>query len=198
VRVGGPYNDGMQWLTWLLFESVVALGIVLGVTLFVLLVYWRRTGRARPIQIGLVLATGLLILQSAVTTRREHALQTMQVVERALLEARASDLAPVLADDFEAGGRKRDEFIRYVGEWLQRERVRLLERYQPQVEDSEDERFTLRITYSAELTGDYRGNLPSTWALKFVWTPNGWRIGDIQPIMIAGMDEATWGSIERH
>jgi len=143
-------------------------------------------------------AIGLLILQSAVTTRREHALQIMQTVERAILDSRAADLAPVLADDFEAGGRRRDEFVQYVGEWLQRLRVRWLEHYQPQVEDSEDERFTLRITYTAEVTGDYSGNLPSIWALKFVWTPNGWRIGSIQPIMIAGMDEATWGSIEQH
>ena len=58
----------MSWFTWIFLESLPALGALLFTVNFFLLVYWRRSGRVRPLLIGLGAAIVLLIVQAAVVT----------------------------------------------------------------------------------------------------------------------------------
>lgn len=187
----------MAWLTWLLFESLTGLAIALAVVLFVLLVWWRRTGRPRPLLIGLAVAVVLLSLQQAVTTQREHATRLMTRVERAIIEARARDLAPLLAPDFRAGERGREEFVAYVADWMQRVKVRWLHRENPHIEESTGDAFTLVVGYLGDVQSDYGGTIQSRWRIRFARTAAGWQIVGIEPISIAGTDATTWSGIGR-
>ena len=86
----------MEWVTWLLFESVAALGSVLGLVLFALLVHWRRSGQVRPLLLGLGVAAALLLVQVLVVTRREHAGRILAAIERDIVAARTAALEAAL------------------------------------------------------------------------------------------------------
>jgi hypothetical protein len=188
----------MGWLTWFLFESVATLGAVLGVVLFVLLVHWRRTGQSRPLLVGLGVALTLLVIQTLVVTQREHAERILEPIEKELVASRADALAAALAPDFDADGLDRDGFLAYVRQQLQSVKVRWLERWALQLAEADAERFVATATYSADVAGySYVGSMQSVWALTFVRTSDGWKIAAIRPLNIAGLENPTWGSIDR-
>ena len=188
----------MGWLTWFLFESVAALGAVLGVVLFVLLVYWRRTGQSRPLLVGLGVALTLLVIQALVVTQREHAEHILEPIEKELVASRTDALAAALAPDFDADGLDRDGFLAYVRRQLQSVKVRWLERWALQLAEADAERFVATATYTADVAGSsYVGSMESVWAFTFVRTDDGWKIATIRPLSIAGLENPTWGSIDR-
>ena len=188
----------MNELSWFLFESVAALGAVLGVALFVLLVRWRRTGRARPLLIGLVAAMLLLALQALVVTRREHAARILTSIERDVVASRATTLEAVLVPDFTALDLERDEFLAYVRRQFQALKIRWLDRWALQVGESEADRFVATATYLADISGDaYAGSIQSRWAITFVRTPAGWGIAQIRPLHVAGLDNPRWRDLDR-
>ncbi len=188
----------MTWLSWFLFESFAALAAVLGVVLFVLLVHWRRTGRSRPLLIGLAVAVLLLVMQALVVTRREHAARLLTPIERDVLASQTTALDAALTPDFTAGDLERAEFLAYARRQFQALRVRWLDRWSLQVNESAADRFVATATYLADIAGDaYSGSIQSRWAITFVRTPAGWRIAHIRPLHIAGLDAPRWSDLDR-
>lgn len=184
-------------MIWLLFESLAALSAVLGTLLFVLLVYWRRTGRPRPLLVGLGVAVVLLLVQALVVTQRERAAQALDRIAADLLRSRVDALAQSLATDFDAGGRDRTEFTGLVRAKLDQVSIRWLERTGLRVVESGRDRFTVAASYLAEVRADqYDGTFTSRWALTFIRTPDGWRIITIAPEALPWTEHPTWRHVE--
>jgi hypothetical protein len=187
----------MNWVTWFLFESVAALGAVLGIVLFVLLVHWRRSGRPWPLLIGLGVAAVLLVVQALVVTQREWAARMLDPIEKDLVASRTAALAATLAPDFETGGLDGDRFVAFVRRELQSTKMRWLDRWGLQLQESAADRFVVTTNYSADVTtGGYSGSIPSTWSITFVRTAAGWKIACIRPLHIAGVDTPTWEDLD--
>ena len=183
----------MDRVVWLFFESLPALAAVLVTALFVLLVYWRRSGHVRPLLIGLAVALVLLIVQALVVTKRERAGRILDAIVADLIKSRTGALAAALAPDFRSAGRNRDEFIAYVAERLQTTQVRWADRTRLVIEAPESDRFVARANYVAQATsGGFAVTLPSEWTFTFVRTPQGWKIHDIECVRIEGLSESEW------
>jgi len=187
----------MSVLTWLLFESFIGLSLVLGLALFLLLVYWRRSGRGRPLLIGLAVAVVLLAIQALVITKREHADRTLSAIEREIVESRTTSLAEALSPDFHTAGANgldldRAEFLAFVDRRLEVIDVRWLDRVTMRIEQSEADRFVVAAAYRAEVTMPRgRSSHLTGWAFTFVRTPEGWKIGDIVLRHIDGVRSPT-------
>src|SRR5262245_16644152 len=105
----GGYAPAMELVTWVFFESTAALSALIGLSLFFLLVHWRRTSRPRPLLIGLAISVVLFVTQELVVTRREHAERVLAPVLRDLTANRTDALAAALAPTFRADEMNRDE-----------------------------------------------------------------------------------------
>jgi hypothetical protein len=187
----------MDWLIWLFFESLPALGAVIGLPLFALLVYWRRGGRGLPLLIGLAVAAVLIAVQSLVVTEREHAGRILKAIESDLAESRTSALAAALAPDFYSGGLDHDGFLAYVRRQLQRVSVRWVDRQNLQVQQTWPDRFAVAASYTADVVVDgYAGTVPSHWSITFARTPEGWKITNIHPLHIGGDSNVSWENID--
>jgi len=188
----------MSVIIRLLFESVAGLAAVLAVVLFVLLVYWRRSGRSKPLLIALAVTVLLFVVQTLVVTAREHVAQVMSAIEKDLVHARTAALAVALAPEFETAGMDRDAFVAYVARQMKKVDVRSVERQSLGVEESAGDRLTVTAAYLADVTvQDYAGELLTRWSLTFVRTPDGWQIVAIQPLYVSGIDHPTWTDIDR-
>ncbi|RMF86045.1 MAG: hypothetical protein D6744_00405 [Planctomycetota bacterium] len=187
----------MNLLRWLFLESTPALAIVLAVALFVLLVYWRRTLRARPLLIGLAAAAALLTLQAVIVTPREHALALMRVVERDVVDGRTDGLAAALGRGFEAGERDREAFLDFVHRQQQRVHVHSVRRGSARVEKQAGDSLTLLMQYGARVTSaGYSGSIPSVWRITFERQGKAWRITRIEPVRLGLMNLASWREFE--
>lgn len=189
----------MPWLTWLLFESRPALATVLGVALFVLLVYWRRTGRGRPLWIGLALAGGLVVVQELVVTRREQAGRMLHAIEQDLLASRTTALESLLAEDFDAGeDLDRAAFLALVRAHLEIIRFRWLDRLRLRVVERAGGEFGVLVNYRADVVGFLStGAMLSEWRLRFAWREQRWQITHIHPVSFAGETGLSWRSLDR-
>jgi hypothetical protein len=175
-----------------------ALAVVLFTVNFILLVRWRRGGRARPLLIGLVLSVVLLGVQGVVVTRREHAARVLRPIEHDLTAAQTTRLAAALADDFRAGRMDKEHFLALVARYCDRVRIRSLHRSQLTVRDSQPERFVVEAAYQADLRSDFlSGWIRSRWELTFTHTPDAWRIAVIRPLYVDGFDNPDWDSFNR-
>ncbi len=183
----------MDWVIWLLFESTAALGGLLGVVLFVLLVYWRRGGRPQPLLIGAAVAVALLAVQSLVVTKREHAARILNAIQVDIIRARTDALAAALAPDFDADGLDRDEFIEMIQREMRRLEIHWVERTSLRVEDGGAGSFGATATYLAEVTLDQiTSTTRSRWLFSFVRTPDGWKIVRFRPENIDGVPGPSW------
>lgn len=189
----------MSAMIWFFFESALALAAVLGVALFVLLVYWRRGGSARPLLVGLAVAIALLVMQRLVVTQREQAGRILKSIEMDITASRTAALAAALAPDFDADGLDRDEFLALVHRQLEHVKVRWVDRWRLEVRESEAERFVVEAVYMADITAEiYSGAASGSWSVTFVRTPTGWKIACVQPLRIEGMSNPTWQDVDRH
>lgn len=183
---------------WLLFESLPALGAILGVTLFVLLVLWRRSGNARPLLIGLGVAVVLLSAQALVVTKREHAGRVLAGIERDIRGSKMDALAAALAPEFDSQGMGRDEFLSYVRRQMAKVRVHWLERWQLSVSNAETDRFEAMVTYLTEISGEGMAATPrSNWSFTFVRTPAGWKIATLECRQIDALRGVSWRDLDR-
>lgn len=173
-------------LTWLLFESRIALGSLLGFVLFWLLVHWRRSLKPRPLLIGIVVALLLMMVQAVVVTRRETAAAVMDRVEAAIVARRADDLEPLLSAGFRYAELGRPEFVEFVRGHLERLTVHTTGRGTIQAAAGGDERFSVEIPYISRVSvRDFAGQpLPTRWRIEFVREDGEWRIGEIAPLEI--------------
>ncbi len=177
----------MDWITWVLFESLPALAIALGIVLFILLVYWRRGGRPWPLLVAALATLGLLIAQKLVITQREHARMILAPIERGLEEGRVDVLAAALAPEFEAEGLDRERFLDFVRMPVSRMDVRGLDLLSLRTEDSRPDRFTAIAQYQADVSIDhFWTTITSNWAIQFVHKPAGWQITGIKCLALPG------------
>ena len=188
----------MDWLAWFLLESSPVLGAALFTANFVLLVYWRRSGRVRPLLIGLAVAVALLAVQTLVVTRREHAARILKGIQQDVIAAQTENLGLALSDRFDADGMGPDAFVEFVARQYDRVRVRSVIRSELQVESSQPDQFIVAVAYQADVsTGGYGGWLRTRWDITFERTAAGWRIVRIQPTYIDGMPTPDWNRIDQ-
>lgn len=188
----------METLTWILFESVPALGAVLFVVLFALLVYWRRTLRAMPLLIGLAVAAGLLITQELVVTQREHAQRILRQLENAVVAGNVDAIAPWLTSDFTAGDMDREVFLEFADQTLRNVDVVTARRMDLAFRASAADTFTITAAHFAELSAtSYEGPASARWELVFVRTPVGWRIAQIEPESLNRQNVRGWDDLFR-
>ncbi len=193
----------MDWLTWLLLESPAALGTILGLTLFVLLVRWRRGGSPRPLLVALVVSVVLLVAQALVVTHREQAGRMLDEIAADLVRTRTRALAAALDEQFDAGRHRgepltRARFVEYVQALLRRMSIVWVQRTDLDVTERQPGRFVAEAQYLAEITYDQlSGTFRSRWAVTFARTAHGWRIVHIEPMFIDGVPVASWERIAR-
>lgn len=191
-------------MNWLLFESVTALGALLGTILFVLLVYWRRGGSARPLLVGLGVTAILLIVQSVVNTPREQAKRVLGAIVDDLIKGQATALAAALAPDFVAddGSQRtldRAKFLDYIGRRLERVDVTYAYQTQLDVTESDGERFTVNAGYLSDVVIDqFSGTFRSRWLITFRRGDSEPQIVNIRPDFVDGIPTPTWAEIARH
>lgn len=187
----------MDWLTWLLFENLLALAAMLFTANFVLLVYWRRSGRAVPLLIGVGLAVILLAVQTLVVTRREHAARVLEDIANDVVAARTDALAAALAPEFRAGEMTSGDFVDYVERQYEKVRVHAVQCSSLSIRNSEDDRFVAAAAYQGDIAaGDYRGWIRTRWEITFARTPAGWQIVQIRPTFIDGIPNPDWNAID--
>ena len=193
-----PHVDAFVWF---FFESAAALGSVVGLALFVLLVYWRRTGRGRPLLIALGAGAFLLLVQALVVTQREHAVRWLDRIQVDLVRSRSDALAAALAPDFETdqprgAALNREAFLDYVQRFQQRLAVRWLERADLRLHDRAGDRFVVSAAYVAEVVGEQLGGaFRSRWSLTFARTPAGWMILHLHAEDIEGVPVPSWDDL---
>ena len=176
--------NAVDFLVRLLFESTLMLGGCLAVMLFVLLVYWRRTLKPRPLLYGLGLAVVLLIVQAAVVTRWEHADRIMKRIETAVLASQPDDIAATLSPRFHITDPDwdADEFLARVRQYMQAVHVRTLNRRALDIEENQPDRFQIYVSYWADISGrSYASGTLSRWLIVFAREEQGWRIINIEP-----------------
>ncbi|MFH1746125.1 MAG: hypothetical protein ABIG44_03665 [Planctomycetota bacterium] len=189
----------MDWFTCVLFESLPILGGLLFTLNFMLLVYWRRSGRGRPLLAGLALTVLLLAIQALVVTHREHARRILAGIERDITAARTENLAAALAPNFDADGFGPEEFLELITRQYERVTVHAVKGSQFHVERSDAQHFVLTVAYRGEVTvNEYSGQIRTRWEITFVRTDSGWRIDGIQPRHIDGLANPSWRMIARH
>jgi len=188
----------MNTLVWFFFESTAALGSVLGLVLFALLVYWRRTGRGRPLLVALGVSAALLLVQVLVVTQREHAIRILDRIQADLVRSRSDALAAALAPDFVTDQPRgpaldRAAFLDHVRRVQQRVAVRWLERADLRIHDATAGRFVISVAYVAEVVGDqFGGPFRSRWSITFVRAPGGWMILHLHAEDIEGVPAPSW------
>ncbi len=188
----------METLVWVLLESTVTLAVILALANFFLLVYWRRSGRPRPLLIGLAVAVVLLALQALIVTKREHAATILSQIETDLLASRVEALDRALATDFQAGHRNHEAFVDFARRQLEVVEIHWLRRTGPRVEQSEKDTFTISVGYTADVTAHgYVGPVGSRWRITFVREAGEWRIGRIDPPMINRRQFDDWRDFRR-
>ncbi len=193
----------MDWLTWLLLESPAALGTLLGLTLFVLLVRWRRGGSPRPLVVALAVSVVLLVTQALVVTHRERAAHVLDAIAADIVRARTGALAAALDEQFDAGRHRgepltRARFVEDVQALLRRISVVWVQRTDLDITGRQPGRFVAEAQYLAEINYDQlSGTFRSRWAVTFARTAHGWQIVQIEPMFIDGVPVASWERIAR-
>ncbi|MGE0480686.1 MAG: hypothetical protein AB7Q17_09465 [Phycisphaerae bacterium] len=189
----------MDTFRWLLLESPAALGTLLGLVNFGLLVHWRRGGRARPLVIALATTTLLLGMQAAIVTQREAAAAWLTRIERDLRRGRAAVLEEALAPGFRAGTMNGEDFVAQVRDQLRRLAILTVYRAGLQIEPRAADCFVAHAAYLAELKLDsqFSGFVRSRWQITFIRTPAGWRIETIEPPEIENTKFEDWSRVWR-
>lgn len=183
----------MPLLVWVLLESPLALGTVLGLLCFGLLVHWRRGGTPRPLLIALAAAAVLLVVQAVVVTPREHAARVLRPIEFGLLQSDIRPLAAALAPGFSADGMDAEAFVQRAREALRRMAVTRLMRLRLQIEDSTPQGFSAVVRYLADIRIEGQGGaVDSTWKIHFATGGGACRIRAIEPQRFQGLEIRSW------
>lgn len=188
----------MEWVQWLFFESLAALGTLLFLVNYALLVYWRRRGRGRPLLIALALTPLLLIAQDWIATPRERATAVLRSIEHELPRAQVAALEASLARDFAADLMDRDDFVAYARRGLESVRIVQLSKPRLKIEESSADSFVVRATYVAvvEVAGMPSRPFPTIWRITFVRRGERWLIGRIELPLVAGTQIRNWAQLQ--
>lgn len=187
----------MNWLEWVFLESPLALGAFAFVLGFALLVYWRRSGRALPLLVGLGLLLLLFVVQAAVETRREIATRLLTPVEEQAVAGNVDQLQAILAPGFLAGVMQAEEFLDLAKQRLDAHPLVSVQRLRSEIESSQAERFWVRNGYY--VTGRFGslggGAFQCSVLFEFVRAADGWRLASIAPPKVQGMQFQSWGDV---
>lgn len=189
--------------TWLFLESLPALVALVGTAWFVLLVYWRRTGRAQPLLVGLGVGVALLALQAAITTRRETAAQVLGQLEDAVVHANMPAFEALLAPDFNTGTANgpaldRAAFLTWVHARMDQIDVVWINRGAIELADTAPDHFSVHVSYTAEarLGRESSGTFPSRWLFVFERRPGDtWAIQQLQAESVALVKTPRWADL---
>lgn len=186
----------MQTLSYILFESAIAVGVLGFLVNFALLVYWRRTGRPRPLLIGLVVTAAALAVEAGVVTPHERAASTLDAIERDLLRNRVDALDRALHPDFRTGGLDRNGFLKLIQtRYLPRVDLQWLRRTKLETSAVRNERFTADVAYLVDLAvRDFHGTIKARTRLTFARSPDGWQVIGIDPPEGDGFRIREWES----
>lgn len=190
-------------LTWLFFESLPALAVLVATAWFVLLVYWRRTGRVRPLLIGMGVGLLLFVLQAAVTTRRETAAQVLTQLEDAVVRSNLPALEALLAPNFatDAGNGpvlNRAAFLAWVHARMEQIDIVWVNRGPIELVDTAPHDFSVRVSYAAEarMRRESSGTFPSRWFFVFVRGPgDNWLIQQVRAESVAMVRAPHWATL---
>jgi len=182
------------WLVWLFGESALSLWIVAALANFWVLVYWRRSGRVRPLLIGLATAAVLLVVEQLVVTQREHADRILTKIATGLENGSAAAFGDALSVDFRAGSRDADEMTEWVQAQLGRIDVVKAHRTALSVRRISADRCEASASYFADVAarGGFSGYTQSRWTFTLVRTPEGWKVRSIAPPWVDGVQFTDW------
>lgn len=188
----------MEWAQWLFLESLAALGTLLFLVNYALLVYWRRRGRGRPLLIALALTPLLLFAQDWIATPRERAVAVLRSIEHELPLAQVAALEAALAQDFAADPMDRTDFVAYARRGLESVRIVQLSKPQLKIEESSADSFVVRAAYTVvvELADIPSRPFRSTWRITFVRRGERWLIGRIELPVVAGTQIQNWAQLQ--
>ena len=188
----------MDLLRWVFLQSTAALSVLVGLSLFFLLVYWRRTLRVRPLLIGLAVSIMLFVVQAVVVTPREAAEAVLEPVVLDLSRGRTDALAATLTPDFRAADMNRQAFLAFVRRMLDRVQVHAATCTGVSIEGRSRDAFNALATYSANIThsGEGAGLVPSSWRIRFVRANGNWFIARIEPAQILNVPMRDWRQVE--
>lgn len=188
----------METVTWVLFESPAALGVPAALVLFFLLVRWRRGGSPRPLAITALVVLALFVAQVVVVTSREHAIRVLVGIERGLLDRRVDALRDALAGDFHTQGLDRDGFLELVRQRIKHIRIHWLQRTGVRVAERGTDRFAVIVSYVAQGSGGEGDGLTrSSWRVAFARRGGQWKIVEVEPRTIDGVDIRRWEALGR-
>ncbi|MGE3180378.1 MAG: hypothetical protein AB7N71_02010 [Phycisphaerae bacterium] len=186
----------MQWIAFVFLESPLSLAIVAFCALFVLLVYWRRTLKPRPLLVGLLITVVAFGVQHFVETRREWAAKTLEIIEAEATRAQLTTLQTVADPNFNAGDLDRETFFELAAMRLQQYPIREIDRKALELATSSDDRFTVRGRY--RVLGDF-GNIGSSFGctveFEFIRRDDGWRLLNMPPPSIATHSFPSWRGV---
>jgi len=186
----------MDWIVWLLFESPAALGAVLFLVSFALLVRWRRGGSPRPLGAALLVSTALMTVQALVTTRDEAVRRAFATVEAAVKHGEPDALYSVLADDFRLDELGRDAFVAQVRQRLGSLKVHWLKRGDLVFVEEAPARCVVQVNYLADISAaSFSGAFRSRWPTTFTRGPGGWKISEIGLPLVEGRQLRNWSRI---
>lgn len=190
-------------LTWLFFESLLALAALVATAWFVLLVYWRRTGRVLPLLIGLGVGLLLFALQAAVTTRRETAARVLTQLEDAVVRSNMPAFEALLAPHFatDAGNGpllNREAFLAWVHARMDQMDIIWVNRRTIELVDTAPDHFSVRVSYVAEarIGRESNGPFPSRWFFVFARGPGDhWLIQQVRAESVAMVRTPHWADL---
>ncbi|MBL8877557.1 MAG: hypothetical protein JNG88_00430 [Phycisphaerales bacterium] len=184
----------MSLIRWVFLESLPALGVVLFVSNFWLLVWWRRGGSARPLLASLGISGVLLIVQVVVTTQREHAARVLGAIEQGVPRADVSGLDAALASSFAAGPMSRAEFVNLARSRLQDIKVNTVRRLSLEIAESGVSRFVALAAYQCDIVHPDFGSgwVATGWRFTFVREGEAWRIAEIDLPTVNGVKLGSW------
>ncbi len=167
----------MDTLRWIFFESPLALALLAGFVNFWLLVHWRRSGKPRPLLVGLGVTVVLFIVQAWVETPREAVRRIVGELERAVEHRQIEPFERYLAGSFVAGSLGRETFIETVRAVLPELDVFVLLRQKLDVVAVDRGQVVATVYYVGNARyGDQGGAFKAWFDFRFGQIDGRWRI----------------------
>ncbi len=178
----------MSFLTTLLFESAVMLGLLCVAVCAVLLVLWRRTGspgRRNALGIAVPASAVLLVAQALVRTDRERAIALMEDLAAAVQEPDFARIEQAIDADYRDGRDTRETLIRTIHERLTRYTIQRVGLSAFEFESAGDEAaIRFRVICDLRSGDNFVANMPSRWEVRLVRREGQWAVRAIRALQI--------------
>lgn len=167
----------MDTVRWIFLESPLALALLAGFVNFWLLVHWRRSGRPRPLLVGLAATVALFVVQAWVEMPREAVRRIVGELERAVEHRQIEPFERELAASFVAGSLDRRTFLEMVRGVLPELDVFMLLRQKLDVVPVDDGEVVATVHYVGNARYREEGGAFRAWFdFRFAWIDGRWQI----------------------